>query len=268
MSEFHKKVLVIDLDPQTNATVALVGEDRWAKLDRDCNTVYNMFDDALSRKNTFDINRAICKGASNLGLANLHLLSSSIRLIEIQDDMNEIGRKTSYSTNPHEVLKAAISSVKENYDYILIDCPPNLGLITLNGIEVSDYYFIPTIADVLSTYGLPQIVNRIHQISRDRGINIKCLGLIVTKYKGNSGLHHRTFRSLPIDFKRYFANLGIQPSPVFRTRIPEATATAEMADHAQRRSTFKQKYGTSSSGGQPLHKYVRDMTEEFIGYAG
>ena len=59
----------------------------------------------------------------------------------------------------------AVNNIKDNYDYILIDCPPNMGLITLNGLRIANGYIIPTIPDVLSTYGIPQIITRVDKFS-------------------------------------------------------------------------------------------------------
>lgn len=161
-SEFDKRVLVIDLDPQTNATISLIEEERWEELNNEGRTIFHLFEDKLEHTTQFDIEHAIQERVSNLNLKRLSLLPSSIRLIDIQDRMSEIPVRLGYSITPMEVLKSAIHPILDRYEYVLIDCPPNLGFITRNGIEISDYYLIPTIPDTLSTYGIPQIVRSIH----------------------------------------------------------------------------------------------------------
>src|SRR5437588_3300993 len=99
-----------------------------------------------------------------------------------------------------EVLKTAIHAELVNYHYVLIDCPPNLGFITRNGIEISDYYLIPTIPDTLSTYGMPQIVRSIDDFRRERSLKIRCLGMVVTKYDSKSSVHKEVLQNLPNRF--------------------------------------------------------------------
>lgn len=269
-SEFGKRVLVIDLDPQTNATIALISEEKWEELDDQKQTLFYLFNDKLEKTSFFSISKAVQKGVSNLNLPRLSLLASSIKFIDIQDRISEIPGKTGYSINPMEVLKTAIHSELENYDYVLIDCPPNLGFITRNGIEISDYFLIPTIPDTLSTYGIPQIVKTIHGFATERPLKIKCLGLVITKYSSNSDTHRRGMNTLPARFATIFSDLQISPAPVFDTWIPQANATAEAMDfdHQSPPRTFREKYGRSKSGNRYVYEYVIDLTKEFIKNVG
>lgn len=266
-SEFGKKVLVIDLDPQTNATIALIKEEKWEELDQAGKTLYQLFYDKLEKTNQFNITSAIQKEVSNLKLSKLDLLPSSIRFIDIQDRISEIPSKTGFALNPMEILKSAIHQILPEYDYVLIDCPPNLGFITRNGIEISDYYFIPTIADTLSTYGIPQIIRTINQFTLDRPLKIKCLGLLVTKFDSRSQSHSRGIRNLPTKFSKIFSDLNITEAPIFNTIIPQANATSEAMEYSNTPSTFREKYGRSRSGDRYLNEYVLDLTREVIKYA-
>jgi chromosome partitioning protein len=267
-SEFSKKVLVIDLDPQTNATIALIGEERWEELDKQKQTVFHLFNDKLERTSFFKINKAIQPCVSNLKLPSLSLLASSMKFIDIQEFISEIERKSEYAIHPVEVLKTAIYPYLKNYDYILIDCPPNLGLITRNGIEISDYFLIPTVPDVLSTYGIPQIIKKIYDFKKARNLQIECLGLIITKYSSSSTTHIRGMYELPARFAKIFEELKIAKAPVFSTVIPQSNATAEaMNFDDDTLNSFKQKYGRSKSGNSYLYNYVIDLTKEFMKYA-
>ena len=174
-------MLVLDLDPQTNATLALVGEERWAKADTEGQTLAHLFLDLLGGTAHFEARRAILRGVSNLNrvpadvieqlppeahYGRVDLLPSSIRLIDVQDRMQDIAARSHYAVNPMEVVRKHVAPHFGAYDYVLIDCPPNLGFVTQNRLEVSDHYLIPTIPDRLSTYGIPQIAGRIGEIRR------------------------------------------------------------------------------------------------------
>lgn len=265
-SEFGKKVLVIDLDPQTNSTIALIDEEKWEKLDAAGQTLHQLFQDKLDKTSKFDLSKTLQKTVSNLKIKNLDLLPSSIRFIDIQDRISEIPAKTGYALNPMEILKTSIYELINDYDYILIDCPPNLGFITRNGIEISDYYLIPTIPDTLSTYGIPQIVKTIHGFSKERPLKIKCLGLVITKFDSRSSSHARGKSSLPARFRQIFSELSIAESPIFKTIMPQANSTSEAMEYVNTPKTFKEKYGRSRSGNRYLHEYVTDLTQEFIDY--
>ena len=265
VSEFSKKVLVIDLDPQTNATIALIGEDKWGKVSKLKQTLFHLFNDKLEKTSNFKIREALLHGVSNLKLQSLSLLSSSIDLIDIQDRISDISSQTGYALTPMEVLKTVIYDELNQFDYVLIDCPPNLGFITRNGIEISDYYLIPTIPDTLSTYGIPQIVKKIQDFKLQRPqLKIQCLGLVITKFISTSKSHERVKENLPARFESIFKELKISPSPVFDRWIPQANATAESMSFDDESSTFRLKYGRTKSGDNYLYEYVIELTKEFI----
>lgn len=266
-SEFSKRVLVIDLDPQTNATIALIPEEKWEQLDEAGQTLFQLFNDKLERTTKFRLDDACQKGVSNLEIPRLHLLPSSIRFIDIQDRLSEIPALTGFTLNPMEILESAVHASLDDYDYVLIDCPPNLGFITRNGIEISDYYLIPTISDTLSTYGIPQIIRTIDRFTKERPLKIKCLGLVITKFDSRSNSHARGLRNLPVRFTKIFEDLGLEQAPIFKAVMPQANATSEAMEFTNSPSSFKNKYGYSRSGGSPLHEYVANLTREFMCHA-
>ena len=155
----HKRVLVIDLDPQTNATVMLIGEDRWLALNRAEHTIARLFKDALEPEaKRFDFDATLQRRVSNVHEAGtVDLLPSSLDLIDVQDRLVSVPSGRFYAVNPTELLWRVVKSRLDDYDVVIVDCPPNLGIITLNGLRISDGYIVPTIPDHLSTYGIPQI---------------------------------------------------------------------------------------------------------------
>lgn len=237
--EHDQSVLLIDLDPQTNATIALISEEDWQERDANGQTIRQLFQDMRDRTNVFDIDDAIIHGVSNVGggIDNLSLLPSSLGLIEIQDQLALIPGSHQYAISPVEILAGALRSTLDNFDYVLIDCPPNLGIITLNGILISNGYIIPTIPDILSTYGIPQILNRIGEFSRQKRIHVDARGIIVSKYRAQSRLHNSKLQQLQQD-----AATGKLP-PILMPIVPEATHIAESPDYSATVSTLRQKYG-------------------------
>ncbi len=256
-SEHQKRVLVIDLDPQTNATVALMGEDKWLAKDKKGETLHQLFQDKIDKTNKFNIKKSIVKKASNIWNTGIDLLPSSLGLIETQDKLPLISAGQYFATSPVTILKDALGNTFDDYDVVLIDCPPNLGIITLNGILISDYYLIPTVPDILSTYGIPQIVNRIGGFAKETSSGIEPLGIVISMFRAASKLHSNTV----VDLQQKAA-AGNYPR-VFDTIIPLTVKAAEAADYgAGERKTVRQKYGygvnydTYYALSEELLKYV------------
>jgi chromosome partitioning protein len=233
---FNKKVLVIDLDPQTNATTMLIGEEKWRALNDEGRTLAQLFKDALEPDEgarRFDIEKAIQKRVSNVeDVRTLDLLPSSLDLIDVQDRLAGMSSGRFYAENPTDVLRRATRGVLDNYDVVIVDCPPNLGIITLNGLRISNGYIIPTIPDVLSTYGIPQIVKRVGQFSDTIADDIEAYGIVISKYREQSTTHNTTLREM----RRK------SDAPLFKTIIPENDKAADAAEYKPV-STLRQKWG-------------------------
>ena len=231
--EKGKRVLVIDLDPQTNATTMLIGEDQWYELNQQKRTLASLFNDALDPDNkTFDLDATLQKRVSDVRDSNIDLLPSSLDLIDVQDRLATIPSGRFYSINPIELLWRAVKNKLDDYDIVLVDCPPNLGIITLNGLRISHRYIIPTIPDHLSTYGIPQIVQRVRAFSEEITESIDPLGIVVTKYQVQSTVHVTTLHRLRSN----------GDAPVFQTLIRQSNSIASAAEHTTER-TLRQKYG-------------------------
>lgn len=248
-----KRVLVIDLDPQTNATTMLIGEDRWKALNAKGHTLATLFKDALNpQSKAFDLEKTLQKRVSDVqGADKVDLLPSSLDLIDVQDRLASAPMGQFYSVTPTDLLRLAVKSKLEDYDIVLIDCPPNLGIITLNGLRISEGYIIPTVPDVLSTYGIPQIVKRVASFSKEIAEPIEPIGIVVTKYQENSNIHVNGVAQLRKD---------PELPPVFDTVIRQANQIAAAAEFAPgTRRTLKQKYGY----GDLAERYM-DFAKEVI----
>jgi chromosome partitioning protein len=252
---FGKRVLVIDLDPQTNATVMLIGEDSWKELAKAGNTLERLFANALtpdSADKRFDMDASLQRRVGNVDEARtVDLLPSSIDLIGLQDRLATMPSGPFFANVPTDVLYRATRGLVEDYDYVLIDCPPNLGLITLNGLRIADGYIIPTIPDILSTYGIDQIKKHIALFADNVGIPIRPLGIAFTKMRQVS-LHLNTARELR----------ATSDIPVFETEIPESIYLAGAAEYRDV-GTVRQKlqYGTTFESYYALTEEIMEAAK-------
>ncbi len=135
--------------------------------------------------------------------------------------------------------------IMSRYDYVLIDCPPNVGPFSLNGLFLAGGYLIPTIPDVLSTYAIPHIQRQVVEFGAEIGRTIVELGVVITKYRASSSLHRDTVHRLRRD-------------PTIQNILPaylhEANAIGAAADHT-RWSSLHAKYGYHGH-----YEQFRDLT--------
>jgi chromosome partitioning protein len=253
--EFGKKVLAIDLDPQTNLTTMMIGDERWGELNAQGHTLATLFQDALrpeAEARRFDLDATLQRGVSPVrDVRTLDLLPSSLDLIDVQDRLGTMSPGKYFSDNPTDLLRRVTQKVIDDYHYVLVDCPPNLGIVTLNGLRIADGYIIPTIPDVLSTYGIPQIRSRVRGFADNLGTTIAELGIVISKYRAASTVHNTTIGRLEDD----------EDLRVFSTWIPEANKIAEAAEHAPL-GTVRQRWGYA---GQ--FEAFRDLTKEIMATA-
>lgn len=245
-----EKVLVIDLDPQTNATVSLVDQNKWQEVHDAGQTLYHLFNDRLNGTNDFDIDLAILKNVG--GIRGLDLLPSSIHFVEIQDNIPDMDTKAYVSHV--DVLGNTIEPIKADYDYIIIDCPPNLGAITLNGISISDYYIVPTVPDILSKIGISLILNRIDNfVSKKTSCKISLGGIIFTKVDYRTNLHKSTMRELRS------GNLG---EFVFEKEFPQRISVAEAPTDS--RPFITSKTAKTKQDFDETKAIIEALTDEFV----
>ncbi|WP_131744804.1 AAA family ATPase [Frankia sp. Cppng1_Ct_nod] len=251
--DYGKRVLIIDLDPQTNLTVYMIGVVRWRELNESGRTLATLFRDAVDPRpagSLFDVRAALQRDVSPVrSVTQVDLLASSLDLIDLQDRL--LSPSGGFFYNPVELLHRQLEKISADYDYILIDCPPNLSMLTLNGVRISDGYIIPTIPDFMSTYGIPQVRSRIQRFATNVGLDIPAFGLVVSKYRANASLHQQ--------MADYLARSGRDAGlHVFESRIPESAdiaAAAEFNDWG----TLRQRYGNK---GQ--YDALAALTAEFM----
>ena len=261
---YGKKILVIDLDPQTNATTMLIGESKWLELDNNGYTLATLFSDAINGEETFELSKTLQKSVGDIKESNtIDLLPSSLQLIDLQDKLTLMPAGQFGTRNPVTILLRGIKDILNNYDYILIDCPPNLGYITLNGLRIADGYIIPTIPDVLSTYGIPQIVTRINkfsnEISAETGDGVVPVGIVATKVRWQAPIHQHTLDLMRNSAGKKMKNSDSLYPMVFDTYFAESAQIAEAAEFQKTDRTLRQKWGY---GGQ--YATFEAFANEFI----
>ncbi|MGB3370971.1 MAG: AAA family ATPase [Rhodococcus sp. (in: high G+C Gram-positive bacteria)] len=269
-AEFGYRVLLVDLDPQTNLTTMMIGEQRWKAVNDEGSTVNSLFASALDAGlPEFDVEKAVQHGASPLeSVRGVDLIASSLDLMETQEEMNAWQYEVPGSLEPLLVLRAALAGLQSSYDFILLDCAPNLGIVTANGLMMSDAYVVPAIPDVLSTYGIPQLQRRVQRFTDRTGHELTPLGVIITKYRSSSTLHRATIERLQSAVFEYESlpaserDARPRPPTVIPHWIPESNQIAQSADFVDF-GTLRQKYGNH---GQ--FDALRNMTEHIIAGVG
>ena len=191
----NKRTLLIDIDPQGNSTSG-VGID---KRDLDY-TAYDLLVDNVS----------VDKIIKNTEFKCLDLLPASINLAAAE---LEIANKK----NREALLKNAITPVRGNYDYIIIDCPPSLGLITTNALCFSDTILVPIQCEYYALEGLSQLMNTVRRVKRQYNGKLEMEGVLLTMYDGRLNLTQQVVEEV----KKYF------PRKVFSTVIPRGVRLSE-----------------------------------------
>lgn len=154
-------VLVVDLDPQTNATFYLVEYDEWEKWARERGTLKELFDAALSGQPHFDLERIIMSFPQE-GRRFLHLLPSHLDLLLV--DMKLAAKFGPEGIDAVSIVKKALDPIRHRFEVILLDCPPNLNLVTQNALVASDAYVIVAMPEFLSTIGLATIQRAVQDL--------------------------------------------------------------------------------------------------------
>jgi len=190
-----KKVLLVDIDPQGNSTSG-VGFDR-----RSLNTTsYDVLINGAKGK------EAVLKTE----FENLSVIPSSADLAAAEIELADIPSREA-------VLKNALAPLRAEFDYILIDCPPSLGLITTNALNAADSVMIPVQCEYYALEGLSQLMNSVQAVKRRYNERLELEGVLLTMYDGRLNLTQQVVTEI----KKYF------PRKVFSSVIPRTVRLSE-----------------------------------------
>ena len=199
LAAYGKKVLIIDLDPQGNATTG-VGIDKTKEL----NTFYDIILDECTIK----------EAIMETNIKNLSILPSNVDLAG--SEVTLVQRE-----NREKVLKNVVNSIKDDYDYISIDCPPSLGLLTVNALTATDTIIIPIQCEFYALEGLSQLMNTVKLVKEYLNSNIEIEGVVLTMKDNRSNLVNEVAREIKSFFGR----------KVYETVIPRNVRLAEAPSH-------------------------------------
>lgn len=197
----EKKVLLIDADPQANATSGLGIDVETVELG-----TYQLFDPATN------VTDAIVKTQS----PNLDLIPAHIDLVAIEIELVDQEER-------EYMLKKAISHLKESYDYVLIDCAPSLGLLTLNALTAADSVIIPIQCEYFALEGLGKLLNTIKSVQKIHNSNLDIEGLLLTMYDSRLRLSNQVVEEVQKHFDEMVFETIIQRN----VRLSEAPSYGE-----------------------------------------
>ena len=205
LAALKKRVLLVDLDPQGNATSGV------GKANADSNTVYDVL-----------IGEAEAKDAIlETGYGTLDLMPTAIELAGAEIELVGMDDR-------ELLLKAALNTIRDQYDYILIDCPPSLSLLTINALSAADSVLIPIQCEYYALEGLGALMNTVKLMRRKLNPDLGIAGILLTMFDSRTNLCAQVVHEVRAHF----------PNEVFETMIPRNVRLSE-----------------APSYGQPIHVY-------------
>ena len=202
LSVLEKKVLIIDADPQANTTSGL----NFAPDNDQQRTLYEVMIGKI------DISDALIQTE----IANLHMIPSHINLVGAEIEMLE-------AEDREKLLKKALAPIRDNYDYIIIDCSPSLGLITVNTLTAADSVMIPVQPEFFALEGLGKLLQTIRLVQGGVNPDLTIEGFVVTMFDGRTRVHAQVLNEL----REHFREL------VFKTVIQRNIRLSEAPSHGK-----------------------------------
>ena len=222
LAQKNKKVLLIDADPQGNATSGVGVEKNIEK------SVY----DILVEETT--VNEIV----KETKIKNLKLCPSNINLAGAEVELVSMMSR-------EQRLKEKLEEVKEEYDYIIIDCPPSLGLITLNAFTASNSVLIPIQCEYYALEGLGQLINTINLVKKHLNKALEVEGALLTMYDIRTNLSNQVVNEV----KKYFGD------KVYKTVIPRNVKLSEAPSYGMPITI----YDSKSKGAKSYDKFVKEF---------
>ncbi len=196
LSIADKKTLIIDLDPQGNGSAGLGVENKNFFNSNVYHSIIGVKPMVETIYDTELVNLKICPSDNNLIGAEIELVS-------------EIARESK--------LKMALDQVRDDYDYILIDCPPSLGLLTVNALNSANSFLVPLQTEYFAMEGLAQLVNTVKLVRSSLNPNLEMEGILLTMFDKRANLH----KQVALEIQKHFGE------KVFRTIVPRNVKLSE-----------------------------------------
>ena len=219
----EKKTLLIDADPQGNASSGIGVNSEDFKL--------STYDLILKKCSPMD---AIIKTSS----PNLDLIPANIDLVAIEIELVDVDKR-------EYIFKDILKSIENDYDYIIIDCPPSLGLITLNALTASNSVIIPIQCEYFALEGLGKLLNTIKGVQQVHNKNLEIEGILLTMFDSRL----RLSKQVKEDVKKHFGSM------VFQSIIPRNVSLGEAPSYGE--SIIE--YNATSKGSKSYIKFAQEI---------
>lgn len=217
-----KKVLLIDTDPQGNATSGL-GVEKESEL----STYDLLITDVLAE----DVVQETAIKNLSISPSNMNLAGAEVQLVSMM--------------SREQRMKEKLDSIRDDYDFILIDCPPSLGLITLNAFTAADSVLIPVQCEYYALEGLGQLLNTVELVRKHLNKNLYVEGALLTMYDIRTNLANQVVREV----KRFFQN------KVYKTVIPRNVKVSEAPSYGMPITIYDPK----SKGAKSYEKFTKEF---------
>jgi len=166
LSRHGRKVLLVDIDPQANLTVSVGIDDE--TLDK---TIYDLLRSSEFKK------EIILEVIQHTSYERLSIIPSDITLSDAEITLSSLMKR-------EEILKRILNQIKDRYDYILIDCPPSLGLLSINALVASDQLIIPVSPTFFSLKGVKHLINTFNLVKDNLNSKLEIMGILITLFDG------------------------------------------------------------------------------------
>jgi chromosome partitioning protein len=225
LAQNGQRVLVVDLDPQGNATMGSGIDKRTLE--------HSVYDVLLESATVTEARKRSDKGGYDLLPANRELAGAEVELVDVE--------------RRNERLRGALKTVQDDYQFVLVDCPPSLSLLTLNGLCSAHGVIVPMQCEYFALEGLTDLVNTIKQVHANLNRDLKLIGLLRVMFDPRITLQQQVSEQL----KSHFGD------KVFDTVIPRNVRLAEAPSYGQPGVVFD----PASKGAQAYVEFAREMVQ-------
>ena len=223
LAESKKKVLAIDLDPQGNMTSGLGVDKNEVE-----NTVYELMLDECT----------INESMNNTVVDNLKIIASNVNLAGAEIELLGINDK-------EYILKTAVDYIRDDYDYIIIDCPPSLNMLTVNAMTTADTVLVPIQCEYYALEGLSQLIHTINLVQERLNPNLQIEGIVFTMYDVRTNLSNQVVENVK-------ENLDAK---IYETMIPRNIRLAEAPSYGLPINM----YDSKSAGAESYRKLAKEI---------
>jgi chromosome partitioning protein len=230
LSEMSRQVLIVDMDPQGNASSGL-GVKRYENQDS------NIYQVLIGEKN-------IQETILNTQIKNLDIVPANPDLVGAEIELVDMPQR-------EYRLKSALLEINEKYHYILIDCPPSLGLLTVNSLSAAETFLVPLQCEYYALEGLSQLLNTAGLIKKSLNTDLRIEGIVLTMFDARNNLSHQVVAEIQSHFGE----------KVFSAIIPRNVRLSEAPSHGQ--TIFQ--YDPKSIGAKKYKELAEELDERVYG---